>query len=116
MIGLTEYCSEKSAPSRCFEIGDVVTHKIQGYRGVIVDFDEVCKARDKWYNSHNVQPSRNQPWYSVLVHNSGGLSTYAAQSNLEKDHSGRAIEHPRIGHYFRSFDKGRYLPKGVSGP
>ena len=109
MIGLSDYFGKDVSP-RCFDIGDLVRHKIHGYRGVIVGFDSVCKAHDNWYNSNKTQPPRDQPWYNVLVHDSGGLSTYAAQSNLEADASERPINHPRIGCYFKAFEDGRYVP------
>lgn len=68
-------------------------------------------AGEKWYMANKTQPDRNQPWYHVLVHNSGGLSTYVAQSNLVEDTSGQPIEHPRIPCYFQAFEDGIYIPK-----
>ncbi len=99
-----------------FEIGDVVRHKLYGYRGVIVSFDPVCMAGDKWYYANKTQPTRQQPWFHVLVHDSGGLSTYVAQSNLDHDESRKPINHPRIGAYFSGFKDGRYrVNDGQSG-
>ena len=73
-------------------------------------------AGDTWYQSNKTQPPREQPWYHVLVHDSGGLSTYVAQSNLELDQSGKPVNHPRIGTYFAGFKDGRYvLNPGHSG-
>ena len=72
-----------------------------------------CRGRsrlhgwDTWY-INKTQPNRNQPWYHVLVHDSGGLSTYVAHSNLKQDTSGQAIDHPRIGCYFTKLEDGRY--------
>lgn len=84
-------------------------HRLYGYRGVVVSHDLYCKAGETWYQSNKTQPAKEQPWYHVLVHDSGGLSTYVAQSNLEPDESGIPISHPRIGSYFAAFKDGRYL-------
>ncbi len=84
-------------------------HRHYNYRGVIVSCDLRCMAGDKWYYANKTQPSREQPWYHVLVHDSGGISTYVAQSNLLADGSGEPVDHPRLGTYFRAFEEGRYL-------
>ena len=102
-------------PSIVYDLGLVVTHKLYGYRGAIVAVDPCCMAGDTWYESNKTQPSRDQPWYYVLVHDSGGLSTYVAQSNLEQDASGQAIDHPRTGFYFTQFKEGRYSLKEGHG-
>ena len=86
-----------------FSAGDLVRHVRYLYRGVVVAHDLKCLADENWYKSNKTQPDRNQPWYHVLVHDSGGLSTYVAQSNLEQDASGQAIDHPRTDIYFTKF-------------
>lgn len=98
-----------------FEPGFVVRHRLYGYRGVIVSYDSYCRAGDTWYNANKTQPIKEQPWYHVLVHESGGLSTYVAQSNLEPDESGTPIIHPRITCYFTAFKNGRYKLKENHG-
>ena len=97
-----------ASPKFFYDLGLIVTHQSYGYRGVIVAADPICMAGDIWYKTNKTQPSRDQPWYHVLVHNSGGLSTYVAHSNLEQDTSGQAIDHPRIGCYFTKLENGRY--------
>jgi heat shock protein HspQ len=101
--------SDGGAPPKIFyDLGLVVTHRGYGYRGVIAAVDSSCMAGDIWYKTNKTQPSRDQPWYHLLVHGSGGLSTYVAQSNLEEDFGGHAIDHPRIACYFTKFKDGRY--------
>ena len=74
-------------------------------------------AGDTWYKTNKTQPNRNQPWYHVLVHDSGGLSTYVAHSNVKQDTSGQAIDHPRIGCYFTKLEDGCYcLKENISQP
>lgn len=73
-------------------------------------------AGDTWYYANKTQPAKEQPWYHLLVHASGGLSTYVAHSNLEVDGSQAPIVHPRIGSYFCEFKDGAYrLHPGSSG-
>jgi len=96
-------------PQIDFELGVVVRHKLYNYRGVIVAYDMQCAAGDKWYLANKNQPSREQPWYHVLVNQSGGLSTYVAQSNLACDESGQPINHPRLSSYFSDFKEGAYV-------
>lgn len=110
LIGLTD-CEGGAQPGVYYDIGTLVQHKLYGYRGVIVAFDPQCVAGDKWYYSNKTQPAKEQPWYHVLVHNSGGLSTYVAQSNLLEDATKEPIEHPRISCYFTEFKDGRYQLK-----
>ncbi|MEM8867291.1 MAG: heat shock protein HspQ [Verrucomicrobiota bacterium] len=98
-----------SVDARVFDLGEIVHHKRYNYRGVIVAMDPCCMAGETWYQSNKTQPAKNQPWYHVLVHDSGGLSTYVAQSNLEADASGEPILHPRITTYFSEFKDGRYI-------
>lgn len=108
LIGITDFGSSGTGEIK-FQRGELICHKLYGYRGVIIDYDLQCQASEKWYYSNKTQPSRNQPWYHVLVDQSGGLSTYVAQSNLEPDSSKAAIDHPRLSNYFSAFKDGFYL-------
>lgn len=110
LIGLTDV---DGSPSNTpfFNLGEVVRHQLYGYRGVVVAYDPSCFAGEKWYFGNKTQPAKNQPWYHVLVHDSGGLSTYVAQSNLREDASGEPINHPRVSMYFESFVNGAYTLK-----
>ena len=77
-----------STPGFYYTIGSIIVHKNYGYRGVIVAIDGCCTASDSWYESNKTRPSKEQPWYHILVDKSGGLSTYVAQSNLVEDFDG----------------------------
>ena len=114
LIGLTSIEGGGAPPVVAFSVGELVRHKRYGYRGVVVDLDMRCQACDKWYYANKTQPDREQPWYHVLVHDSGGLSTYVAQTNLETDTSGEPVNHPRIGCYFADFRNGHYVVNGPS--
>ena len=107
LIGITDFDSSGSTRIE-FQRGELVRHKLYNYRGVIVTYDMQCQAGDKWYWSNKTQPPRNQPWYHVLVDQSGGLSTYVAQSNLKLDTCNDPIDHPRLNNYFSEFKNGVY--------
>jgi heat shock protein HspQ len=94
-----------------YAIGTVVKHQLYGYRGVVVSYDSSCMAGDKWYYGNKTQPKQNQPWYHLLIDESGGLSTYVAQSNLSFDRVGTPIVHPRTDSYFSCFKNGVYILK-----
>jgi heat shock protein HspQ len=93
--------------NQTFQIGDVIHHRRYGYRGVVVEVDESCQADEQWYQSNQTQPSRDQPWYHVLVDGSDH-TTYVAQENLERDATGRPVEHPLLDRFFSGFFQGRH--------
>ncbi len=70
--------------------------------------DSFCKAPDSWYLSNKTQPSRNQPWYHVLVDGATTV-TYAAQTNLEEDDLAAPITHPLVAEFFSRFDGQMYV-------
>ena len=102
-------------PARRFCPGDLVRHVRYGYRGVVVDVDERCRAPDGWYSSNKTQPQRAQPWYHVLV-DGADSATYAAQTSLDIDIVGAPIEHPLVGCFFSRFDDGLYVRNGEPWP
>jgi heat shock protein HspQ len=90
-----------------FEPGQLVRHRRYGYRGVIVERDDVCQADDEWYARNQTQPDREQPWYHVLVDGTSSC-TYAASQNLVADPGGLPIDHPLVAYFFSQFAAGRY--------
>ena len=87
--------------------GQLVCHRHYQYRAVVVDLDQSCRADESWYQSNQTQPSRDQPWYHLLVHDSDRC-TYAAEENLEPDPSDHPIEHPLVIQFFTGFYDGKY--------
>mgnify|MGYP002530883864 CR=1 FL=1 len=98
-----------SQPS--FSLGQIVQHLRYGYRGVIVGWDPRCQAEDEWYEAQMrgkaYRPTKDQPWYHVLVHQATH-TTYVAQQNLAPDPSLAPVEHPQLLRFFSSFFEGRY--------
>jgi len=90
-----------------FQVGEIVHHKKYNYRGVIISFDEECKATDDWYYANKTQPERAQRWYFVLVDKTE-ITTYVAEENLESDNKKDPIVHPLVNKFFISFFQGRY--------
>lgn len=94
-----------------FSVGQLITHKLFNYRGVIVDVDPVYLGSEDWYqNIALTRPPRDAPWYRVLVHNALH-ETYVAERNLEPDDSLQPIIHPQINDYFCDFVDGLYIRK-----
>ena len=92
-----------------FSIGDLIYHKLFDYRGVIVDIDATFQLTDEWYETiARSRPSKNSPWYHVLIHDAG-TSTYVAEQNLEADSSGNKINHPMADKIFSIFENGHYV-------
>ena len=106
---LSDYQPPKFAP------GDLVRHVRYQYRGVVVAHDPKCLAEENWYKSNNTQPDRNQPWYHVLVHESGSI-TYPAESSLALDESGEQIVHPLLDQFFSGFEEGQYKRNDIPWP
>ena len=92
-----------------FNIGQLITHKLFNYRGVIVDVDPVFQGADEWYDKVALsRPPKDKPWYKVLVHNSD-QETYVAERNLGRDSSRDPVNHPMVNAYFERFHNGQYL-------
>jgi heat shock protein HspQ len=68
-----------------FNIGDVVLHKQQGYRAIIVDIDPLFQASGR-YNPQACQRdfAHKNPWYRLLVDKSSQM-TYVEESLLLLD-------------------------------
>ena len=92
-----------------FALGQLVTHRLFGYRGVIFDVDPVFQGSDEWYERNaRSRPPRDQPWYHVLVHGAAH-TTYVAERNLEPDEESRPIRHPLADEIFSGFYDGQYV-------
>lgn len=92
-----------------FAIGQLITHSLYGYRGVIIDADPDFSLSDDWYERMaKSRPAKQQPWYHVLVNNSS-IQTYVAEYNLMPDVSDARIQHPLVDTFFQTFQQGSYL-------
>ena len=91
-----------------FRIGHIVRHELFDYTGVIFDIDPIFQNSDEWYEQvAQSRPSKNKPWYHVLVH-AAEHTTYVAEQNLDLEENPEAIQHPLINSLFTKFDGMQY--------
>ena len=92
-----------------FNIGELVHHKLFGYRGVVVDVDASYQGSDEWYEEvARSRPPKDEPWYHVLV-DDADHNTYVAEQNLEYDLLKDSINHPLVNMIFNKFEDGAYV-------
>ena len=92
-----------------FEIGQIVHHRLFGYRGVVLDVDADFQGDDEWYeNMARSRPPKHQPWYHVLVDDSEN-NTYVAERNLEPASDLGPVRHHLLEQGLMRYDNGRYL-------
>ncbi|QIQ85526.1 heat shock protein HspQ [Erythrobacter sp.] len=94
-----------------FGIGDVVRHRLFGFRGVIFDIDPVFANSEEWYQSipEDIRPDRDQPFYHLLAENEdSSYVAYVSQGNLVADAKGGPVDHPTVPQLFEGFKDGRY--------
>jgi heat shock protein HspQ len=92
-----------------FCIGQCIIDPQFHYRGVVIDVDHCYTGSEEWYQQNaSHKPPKNEPWYHILVHNSD-YRIYAAESDLEPDLSGEAVNHPEINYFFIEFKNGVYF-------
>jgi heat shock protein HspQ len=96
-----------------FQVGDVVRGQRSSFRAVVIDVHPRYTGAEDWYERlSGPVPSKSQPWYEILVHDSQRLS-YVAEDALEADYSGLPVSHPMVRIYFNEFDAGRYRVGGL---
>ena len=95
-----------------FAIGDVVRHKLHGFRGVVFDIDPVFANSEEWYESipEEARPGREQPFYHLLAESEdSSYIAYVSQQNLAGDAEGGPIDHPSLAQLFDDYDGDRYV-------
>jgi len=91
-----------------YDIGQIIHHRLFGYRGVIFEIDPEFMLTDEWYEQvAKSRPPKDEPWYHVMVDNAQH-TTYVAEQNLESTDDIQPINHPDIGHIFVNFTDGKY--------
>ncbi len=97
-----------------FEMGQVVDHRLFGYRGVIYDVDPTFQQSEEWYETvARSRPPKDNPWYHVLP-DGAAHSTYVAEQNLEPATEPTPVHHPLVEEIFAGFDGTMYhLRRGV---
>lgn len=91
-----------------FTIGQIISHKLFNYRGVIVDVDFQFLGTEEWYDKvAKSRPPKNRPWYHVLVDNTT-QQTYVAERNLQTTEILTPVNHPSVDDYFTCIERGQY--------
>ncbi len=96
-------------PKARFSIGQVVRHKMFGYRGLIFDVDPFFSNAPEWYETMaQTRPPKDIPWYHVMVDGADHV-TYVAERNLiESDDTDDPIDHPLVPEIFQAGNRGAY--------
>lgn len=98
-----------NAQTARFQVGQLIHHKLFGYRGVVVDVDPIFQGSEAWYDTMaRSRPPKDRPWYHVLVHDADHM-TYVAERNLEPDESGEPVVHPVLEQFFDKMQGGLYV-------
>lgn len=93
-----------------FNVGDLVIHKRQGYRAVVIDIDPLFQASGR-FNPQAMQRdfARRNPWYRLLVDGTS-QETYVEECLLIADTNHETIDNPYIERYL-IHHHGRYYAK-----
>jgi len=102
MIRIIQELQSKENPPK-FKTGSIISHKIYGYRGVIVHIDPTFRGDENWYLSNQTQPCKDQSWNFVLVDGNQQV-TYVAEENLYSDISANPVVHPMLNVFFSGFN------------
>lgn len=98
---MTQICTSRFAP------GQIVRHKIYGYRGLIYDVDGQFSESEEWREKIEAfHPVDDMPWYYVLV-DGETHSTYVAEENLEcatDEDIREEFDHPLLRDFFVQSD------------
>ncbi|MGR9044986.1 MAG: heat shock protein HspQ [Gammaproteobacteria bacterium] len=93
-----------------FFVGQIIHHKLFNYRGIIYDVDYQFLGSEEWYDKvARSRPSKNQPWYHVLVDNATHR-TYVAECNLIASQNVSPLNNPLLEQYFELLKQGIYRP------
>src|SRR5262245_44741671 len=92
-----------------FQIGQVVSHRIFAFRGVIFDVDPEFNNTEEWYQAipEEIRPHRDQPFYHLFAENAETeYVAYVSEQNLVADPTGAPLRHPQIKDMFGKLKDG----------
>ncbi len=97
-----------------FQIGQVVSHRIFAFRGLIFDVDPEFNNTEEWYRSipEDIRPRRDQPFYHLFAENAESeYVAYVSEQNLVADTTGVPLRHAQIAEMFDKSEDGTYRVK-----
>ena len=86
-----------------FRVGEVVRHRLFGFRGIVYDIDAAFNSTEEWWQSipEHARPHKDQPFYHLLAENSETeYIAYASEQNLISDTSKKPLRHPQVAEMF----------------
>lgn len=92
-----------------FRVGDVIYHKLNKYRGVIIGWDEKAKAPELWLKTLRGPKSErddNKINYAVLIDTRYRIIPqlgYVMEENIEKSEG--KVFHPLLEKYFERYQR-----------
>ena len=98
-----------------FGIGQVVSHRVYPFRGVIYNVDPTFANTEEWWRSipEEVRPIKDQPFYHLYAENTESqYVAYVSEQNLLPDESGEPVRHPQVDEMFVRTEKGEYRLRG----
>ncbi|GEQ98424.1 DNA-binding protein [Iodidimonas gelatinilytica] len=101
-------------PKARFSIGQVVRHRVFGYRGLIFDVDPFFSSSADWYEDamaarhQDCGPQKNSPWYHVMVDGADHVIYVAERNLMVSEKSDDPIQHPLVPEFFTSRQPGQY--------
>ena len=94
-----------------FHVGQLIHHRLFGYRGVVLDVDPYFKGSDDWYDQvAKTRPPKDRPWYHVLM-DGADARAYVAERNLEPDETRGPVDHPDVSRHFEKLGADGDLPR-----
>jgi heat shock protein HspQ len=96
-----------------YGLGDVVKHRVYGFRGVVFDIDPVFANTEEWWSSipEDIRPKKDQPYYHLLAENTETeYIAYVSEQNLVPDTSGKPLRHPQVKELFKTGRDGVLRP------
>ncbi len=94
-----------------FALGQIVKHRVFGFRGVIHDVDPEFANTEEWYQAipEDVRPAKDQPFYHLFaVGDAGPYEAYVSEQNLLLDSTSGPVTHPMVEKLFGGLSGGRY--------
>jgi heat shock protein HspQ len=95
-----------------FALGQIVKHRVHGFRGVIHDVDPEFANTEAWYQAipKEVRPAKEQPFYHLFaVGEAGPYEAYVSEQNLLADAESGPVTHPMVERLFSGLRGDRYI-------
>ena len=97
-----------------FSVGQVVKHRLFGFRGLVFDIDPEFANTEEWWLAipEEIRPRKDQPFYHLYAENADNTyEAYVSEQNLLPDDTGKPLRHPGISEHFEKSGTGSYRLK-----